>query len=102
MRRIRYKVFAESPSIADFKLIFERCCVEREIAYDEALVERLLQQVYEPRRIPIRGSHPRDLIDHALSLADYLGAPRELNLAILEAACASYFANEDDRQVDGK
>ena len=28
--------------------------------------------------IPLRGCHPRDLIDQALSLADYLGEPRRL------------------------
>lgn len=97
MRRIRYKVFAESPSLADFKLIFERCCVERDVPYDESLVDALIRDVYNTRGIPIRGSHPRDLIDHALSLAEYLKAPRELNIQLLEAACASYFADAEDR-----
>jgi predicted ATPase with chaperone activity len=97
MRRIRYKVFAESPSTDDFKLIFRRCCAERDIPYDEALVDSLIREVYEPRGLPIRGSHPRDLIDHALSRADYLSVPRELNLDLLQEACASYFVDEEDR-----
>ena len=28
LRRIQYKIFAESPSIKDFKEIFDRCCRE--------------------------------------------------------------------------
>jgi predicted ATPase with chaperone activity len=98
MRRIRYKVFAESPTLSDYKVIFRRCCAARELECDESLVDALVREVYEPRGIPIRGSHPRDLIDHALSRADYLGVKRELNMDLLHDACASYFVDEQDRQ----
>lgn len=94
LRRIRYKVFAESPTLADFKSIFEKCCIERGLDYDEALVEGLVRDVFTPRGIPIRGTHPRDLIDQALSLADYLSQPRQLTPALLREACASYFVDE--------
>jgi len=94
LRRIHYKVFAESPTTADFKEIFERCCDERGIDYDESLIDGMLRDVYEPRGIQIRGSHPRDLIDHALSLADYHGQPRQLTPALLRAACDGYFVDD--------
>ena len=42
LRRIHYKVFAESPTIADFKRIFANVCRERDITYDEQIVEGLL------------------------------------------------------------
>lgn len=96
LRRIRYKVFAESPTLADFKSIFEKCCAERGLEYDETLVEGLVRDVFTPRGIPIRGTHPRDLIDQALSLADYLSQPRQLTAALLRDACASYFVDERD------
>ena len=96
LRRIRYKVYAESPTIADYKCIFERCCAERKIAYDESLVDNLIAEEYGSREIAIRGSHPRDLIDHALSLANYLGEARHLTKELLREACASYFVDEQD------
>lgn len=94
LRRIRYKVFAESPTLSDFKRIFRNCCTERALDYDEALVDGLVREVFTPRRIPLRGTHPRDLIDQALSLADYLSQPRRLTPALLRDACASYFVDE--------
>jgi SpoVK/Ycf46/Vps4 family AAA+-type ATPase len=97
LRRIRYKVSAESPTFDDFKRIFSRCCAERDLPYDLPVVEALIERVYLRRGIPLRGSHPRDLIDHALSLADYLGAPRELTFDLLKEACASYFVDEEER-----
>ena len=96
LRRIHYKVFAESPTIADFKHIFESCCRERNVAYDEALVDELLNHYYRPRNIALRGCHPRDLLDQALAQAAYLGQERRLTSNLLEAACASYFVDDTE------
>src|SRR5688500_9011099 len=91
LRRIHYKVFAESPTRADFKDIFAKCCAERRIDYDEALIDELLQTYYRPRKLALRGCHPRDLLDQALAQASYLGEERRLTSELLAAACASYF-----------
>ncbi len=45
LRRIHYKVFAESPTVAEFIQIFENCCRERQLAFDPALVRDLLKSV---------------------------------------------------------
>lgn len=97
LRRIQYKIFAESPSLYDFKTIFSNCCHELGATSEPGLVEGLLEGYYRPRNIPLRGCHPRDLIKQALSLASYLGRPAHLTPDLLEAACNSYFVN--DREV---
>ncbi len=75
LRRIHYKVFAENPTVADFKKIFERCCATSGVSYEEAVVDHLLQTC-TGRGIPLRGCHPRDLIDQALSLGRLPGPTR--------------------------
>jgi predicted ATPase with chaperone activity len=94
LRRIRYKVFAESPGVEDFTEIFRNCCVERGLEFDRGLVDFLVRDQYRPRQIPLRGCHPRDLIDQALSLAEYRGDPRALTPELLDAACDGYFVDE--------
>ena len=42
--------------------------------YDETVVDNLLNHHYRPRKIALRGCHPRDLIEQALAQAAYLGA----------------------------
>lgn len=96
LRRIHYKIFAESPTLDEFALIFENCCRERNLTFDRRLVNELVDTYYQKRRIPLRGCHPRDLIDHAVSLADYLDRPRELTLELLHGACAGYFVDDPD------
>jgi hypothetical protein len=96
LRRIHFKIFAESPTVTDFLRIFERYCQQCNVEFDPALVEDVLQTYYHPRQIPLRGCHPRDLIVQALSMADYLGQPRQLTKELLRSACLSYFV--DDRE----
>jgi SpoVK/Ycf46/Vps4 family AAA+-type ATPase len=97
LRRIQYKIFAESPTVQDFKTIFAGCCRDLNATVEPGLVEGLLEGYYRPRNIPLRGCHPRDLIKQALSLASYLGRPAHLTPDLLESACNSYFVN--DREV---
>jgi hypothetical protein len=95
LRRIHYKVLVESPTEDDFRQIFKNVCAERDLPYDADLPNHLLETVYPKRQIEMRGCHPRDLIDQALSLAQYLDEPRQLTNPLLEAACDGYFVDDD-------
>ncbi len=95
LRRIQYKIFAESPTEDQYVQIFENYCRDRRIRFDRSLVDHLLHDYYRPRQLPMRGCHPRDLIEHALSLADYGGQPNELTAELLESACATYFVDDE-------
>jgi predicted ATPase with chaperone activity len=97
LRRIQYKVFAESPTHDDFVNIFRNYCAQVGVGFDEALVEHLLVGYLRPRKIALRGCQPGALIEQALALAEYLGQGRQLTLDLLTAACDSYFV--DDRET---
>jgi predicted ATPase with chaperone activity len=99
LRRIQYKIFAEPPTRDEFLQIFEDCCRSKRIEYRREVIEHLLVTYYRPRQIPLRGCHPRDLINQAISLAEYYGKPAELTAEVLEAACASYFVQEREAPV---
>jgi predicted ATPase with chaperone activity len=96
LRRVRYKVYADSPSVADFVRIFEQCCKERDVSFDRGVVDRLLDGYFHRHGVSLRACQPRDLINQALLLATYRGAPRVLTSDLLETACVAYFV--DDRQ----
>ena len=97
LRRIHYKIFAESPTIGEFMQIFEKVCDERQMPFDKAVVEQMLTTYYRPRQVQLRGCHPRDLVEQVVSLASYLEQPKRLTPELLDAACASYFV--DDRET---
>ena len=97
LRRIQYKIFAESPKVEDFIRIFSNYCKAKEIPFERSVVEHMLQEYYRPNKVPLRGCQPRDLINQALALASYLGQPARLTPELMDAACRSYFVQ--DREV---
>jgi len=97
LRRIHYKVFAESPTRADFGQIFDNYCRSRNLAYDPAMIDTLLESYFKPRGIQMRGCHPRDLIEQALAHAEYTGEPPQLTNDLLESACAGYFVDDTEQ-----
>ena len=99
LRRIRYKIFAQGPTAGEFRTIFKNCCDAEGIAFDDGVVDRLLASWYGPRNIPLRGCHPRDLISHALAMAEYLDQPRQVTTELLDAACAGYFVHKAEGSV---
>ncbi len=96
LRRIQYKVLAESPTPAEFTQIFKNYCTAAQLSYDPALVEHVINKELRPRGVLMRGCHPRDLIEHAMAIAKYLDQPRTLTPALLSEACASYFVEDRD------
>lgn len=98
LRRIQYKIYAESPTPDDFIRIFQIACAERNVPFERSLVEHLLEHVYRGHGFELRGCHPRDLINQALSLASYRREPRRLTDRLLEEACASYFIEDRDAE----
>src|SRR5262245_58637394 len=71
LRRIQYKIYAQGPTRSEFVTIFQHCCRDEGIAFDPAVVDHLMSTWHDARQIPLRGCHPRDLIRHALALAEY-------------------------------
>jgi predicted ATPase with chaperone activity len=96
LRRIHYKIFAESPTREEFLQIWQQCCDRQGILFEREVVDTLLDTYFKPRGIALRGCHPRDLLNQLVSIADYLDAPRHMTLQLLELACAAYFV--DDRE----
>ncbi len=47
LRRIHYKIFAESPTRAEFLQIFENCCAEKHIDFRPDVVEQLLVELFQ-------------------------------------------------------
>jgi hypothetical protein len=96
LRRLRYKILAESPSVDEFVQIFANYCRDKQVPCPTAVIERLVEDELRRRGVPLRGCYPRDLIEHALALGEYLGRPRELTSDLLSDACALYFVQDRD------
>ncbi len=91
LRRIRHKIEITSPSYETYRDIFKSVCTRRKIQYNEQMVRYLLQEYYIKRNQKLRASHPRDILDQIMDIADYLGVRPALTKEMIDLAAASYF-----------
>jgi predicted ATPase with chaperone activity len=94
LRRVPFKVFAESPTRAHYIRMFERFCDDKQVTFDASMPEYLLDGYYKKHNITPRACHPRDLVTQAILLADYRGEARTLTTELLDKACQHYFVED--------
>jgi hypothetical protein len=66
--------------------------------FDPVMVEYLSRKYYEPRKIQMRACHPRDLISQVVDRCRYEDRDLVITRELLDAACHSYFVEEQASQ----
>jgi hypothetical protein len=91
LRRIRFKLRLSDPTPDQFSEVFRRECSSRGVPCAPEGVQYILDRWLADR--PLRMCQPRDLVEQIVAIADYRSAsPDTASRALLDEACASYFA----------
>ncbi len=91
LRRLRHKIEIGDPNYNDYREIFRRVAVAKDITYSDRGLAYLLQEWYIKRGRKMRASHPRDLCDQILDIARYLSVEPAMTRDLLDRAAESYF-----------
>jgi hypothetical protein len=97
LRRIPYKIPIEDPTLEQFTQIFELNCKRRKLRFHQVMVAYLQRRHYAPNHRPFRSCHPRDLLDQITALCRYRGQEPVITRELLDAACRSYFVDEEPK-----
>jgi predicted ATPase with chaperone activity len=92
-RRIRHKIEIPNPTREEFLQILERVCRERDIPFSQEGASYLLERHYAETGRPLRGCHPRDLMELVEDIARYRGLVPALAPDLIDLACGSYFVD---------
>ena len=95
LRRIPYKILAKNPTLDEYCRIFELNCRSASLAFDPVMVEYLDRKYYQPRE-PADARLPpaRPARAGAWTCAATRTASRSITRELLDAACGSYFLDE--------
>ena len=92
LRRIRHSVTLRDPTFDEYREIFRRACGAQGIPYNEDALAHLLQKYYIQRQVPMRASHPDEILKRLGDIAKYQSRTPSLASDLLEQACRIYFA----------
>ncbi|MEO1498438.1 MAG: AAA family ATPase [Planctomycetota bacterium] len=91
LRRIPYKVEIGDPCVGEFRSLFATACQRFGCEPRAEAVDYLLQKHYQPRGIPLRRCHARDLLTQVRNYCAYEGLEFELRPDFLDRAVNAYF-----------
>jgi predicted ATPase with chaperone activity len=91
LRRLRHKVEIGDPSYEEYREIFRRVAADKKVEYDDQGLAYLLQEWYIKRNRKLRASHPRDLCDQILDIAQYLSIAPTMTPEMIDRAAQAYF-----------
>jgi hypothetical protein len=92
-RRIRHKIEMPDPQPEHFQRIFRHVCESKEIDCPDSALTYLMEKHYSAKGRPLRGCHPRDIIELLESIANYRGEKPELRPELIDVACSFYFVD---------
>jgi predicted ATPase with chaperone activity len=91
LRRLRHKIEIVDPTFEEYREIFNRVAASKGVTYSDQGLAYLLQEWYVKRNRKLRASHPRDLCDQILDIANYIGTEAVLSRELIDRAAESYF-----------
>jgi predicted ATPase with chaperone activity len=91
LRRLRHKIEISDPTYDEYREIFRRVAIVKDITYSDKGLAYLLQEWYIKRGRKLRASHPRDLCDQILDIAQFLSIEPAMTRDLIDRAAESYF-----------
>lgn len=91
LRRLRHKIEISDPSPEAYRTIFQRVAIEKQVKYSDQGLAYLLQEWYAKRGRKLRASHPRNLCDQILDIAQFLKVTPEMTSDLIDRAAEAYF-----------
>ena len=86
LRRIPYKIKIDHPSEEEYEAIFRMICRAKDIEFNEASFNYLMNDCYRKNNIKLNACHPRDIIEQIMvSSRYYEHAPALTEETILDA-----------------
>jgi predicted ATPase with chaperone activity len=96
LRRVKYKIRIEPPSVNDFITIFRRVCKQFRLHLSEELLAYLLEDYYPRNGLKCAAFHPIFIVEHAIASCKYQGLEPRLTLELLEDALENLYVTKSD------
>ena len=92
LRRLRYKIRIDYPTVGEFRDIFKNICISNKISFNVDVFNYLTDK-YERSQRKLSCCHPRDLIDQIIDYAHFNMKPPKITKDSIDKAWECYFVD---------
>jgi len=93
LRRLRHKIHIGDPSFEKYRDIFRDVAQAKGIVYNDEGLAYLLQEWYIKHDRKLRASHPRDICDQIIDIANFIDIEPQMTPDLLDRAAGAYFVD---------
>jgi hypothetical protein len=97
LRRIKFKIEVRDPDEYQWRQIWRLVCKGRQVEYDDAGIDYLVEKWYKSTGRPFRMCQPRDILDQMISIAKYNMERVTFTPDLIDAGCATYFVSSEKK-----
>jgi DNA-binding MarR family transcriptional regulator len=94
MRRVKYKLHLDPPSMADYVSIFQGVCRRKEMELPDEILSWLLEDFYPRHGGTCAAFHPAFIVEHAEATCRYMGREPRLTKDLVADALENLFLVE--------
>ncbi|MHA4868940.1 ATP-binding protein [Duganella sp. PWIR1] len=98
LRRVGYKIPVGALNAANYRSLVRQQCLSTGVAFDEAALRYLLDELHAGAGLPLLACYPREIVGRVADFAGYMGEPARMSVAALDQAWISMFAGADVEQ----
>jgi predicted ATPase with chaperone activity len=91
LRRLRHKIEIGDPNYEEYREIFKRVAKGKGVEYSDQGMAYLLQEWYVKRGRKLRASHPRDICDQIIDIANFMSLEPSMSTDLINRAAEAYF-----------
>ena len=91
LRRLRHKIEIGDPTYEEYREIFQRVARAKNVKYSDQGLGYLLQEYYIKRNRKLRASHPRDICDQIIDIANFMSQEAAMTTELINKAAEAYF-----------
>jgi hypothetical protein len=102
LRRIKFKIEVRDPTEYQWRQIWRLVCKGRNVEYDDAGIDYLVEKWYKPEGRPFRMCQPRDILDQMISIAKYNMEKVSFTPDLIDAGCITYFVSNEKKDFGAK
>jgi energy-coupling factor transporter ATP-binding protein EcfA2 len=95
LRRVGYKIPVGPLGAASYRTLFRQQCLTAGVAFDDAALRYLVDDLHAGSGLPLLACYPREIIGCVSDFAGFLGEPARLTVAALDQAWSSMFATAE-------
>lgn len=101
LRRVKYKLRIDPPSMTDYVTIFQRVCRNYRLPLPDEVLAFLLEDFYPRTGLPCAGFHPIFIVEHAIASCRYQGKEIRLTRELVEDALENLYISDTNVPISG-